>query len=109
MSTPEEGPKDTEVKPEVMEIPPEVERPSGVQTTQVKPTNPPTDDQGQPLVQPTNDDEVSIIIPTDQEQLAAWSKGDPEDAKTWLGTLWLRLIHKAKHFGWRVFMRKEKT
>ncbi|OGM02458.1 hypothetical protein A2115_02710 [Candidatus Woesebacteria bacterium GWA1_41_8] len=108
MPTPEEGPKDIEVRPEQMDIPPEVERATGAQTTQYTPPKPPTDDAGQPLVQPTDDQGNSIVIPADQNQLTAWSKGDPDDSLTWFGAFWLRLIRKAVHFGWRVFQRKEK-
>lgn len=109
MTTPEEGPKDIEVRPEEMgEIPPEVERVTGIRPIPTKPPKPPADDQGQPLVQPTDDKQVKIVIPADQNQLATWSKGDPNDSLTWLGAFWERIIRKAMHFGWKVFMRKEK-
>jgi len=109
MSTPEEGPKDVEVRAEQMEIPPEIERATGAKPTQYKPPKPPTDDSGQPMVQPADDQKSSVIIPASQSQLTTMSKGDPDDSSTWFGKFWLRMIQKAMHFGWRVFLRKEKN
>jgi hypothetical protein len=94
--------KDVEVRPDQMEIPPEVERATGVRPTQTQVTTQVTDDQGQPIIQTPQVKPVTIQTPADLAQLAAWAKGSPKESLTWFATFWLRLIKKALHFGWKV-------
>lgn len=110
MTSPETGPsqKDVKERPEQMEIPPEVERATGAKTSQIQFTKQVTDDSGKPMIQTPSTQQVKITIPANQTQLDDWSQGSADDSLTWFAVYWLRLIKKAFHFGWRVFMKKEK-
>lgn len=87
--------------PHAPEIPPELERATGIQTTTTQQAVPQvTDDQGKPLIQASGGDQT--VVPASQTQLTTWSKGSSTDSLTWLATFWLRFIKKAIHFGWNV-------
>lgn len=47
----------------------------------------------------------TITIPASQTTLLGWSKGKIENAITWLGMFWLRMIKKAFHFGKQVVVK----
>lgn len=86
--------------PETPEIPPEVER-SGVNVrpksfSQVK------DDGGKPLTAPPAPVVVTINPPADTTTLIKQSKGSVSNSLTWLAMFWLRIIKKARHFGWKI-------
>lgn len=61
-----------------------------------------TDDQGNPLIQTPRTKKVVIELPKPKTVLEEESKGSPDEAKTWLAKFWLRVVEKAKVFGWRV-------
>lgn len=61
-----------------------------------------TDDQGRPLVEPPQTKKITIELPKPQSVLEEESKGSPDEAKTWLARFWLRLIDKARIFGWQI-------
>jgi hypothetical protein len=94
-----------EVRPEEMEIPPEVERATGATPTQTQVTAQVTDDTGKPLISPTVPKAVTVQVPASPSQLDEWSKGSPTASLTWFATFWLRIIKKAFHFGWRVITK----
>ncbi len=92
-----------EVRPEeITEIPEDIER-KGVRptksqfTAQVK-------HKGKHLIQ-TPATKVTIKLPADQGSLSSWSKGPITSSLTWLATFWLRMIKKAKHFGWKIIRK----
>jgi len=98
-----------EVRPEEMEIPPEVERATGVVTTKTQVTAQVTDDAGKPLIQTPTTKPVTIQVPATPGQLSEWAKGPPSLSLTWFATFWMRIIKKAFHFGWRVMTGSPKT
>lgn len=61
-----------------------------------------TDDQGKPLIQTPKTRAVVITLPKAEDVLKEESKGSPDEAKTWLAKFWLRIIEKAKVFGWQI-------
>ncbi len=65
-------------------------------------------DKGQHLIQTPATKQVTINIPTGQTTISTWAKGKTANSLTWLGTYWLRMIKKAKHFGWKVIGGKGK-
>jgi len=91
-----------EVRPEEMEIPPEVERATGVTPTKSQVTAQVADDTGKPLIQTPAAQKVTIQIPASPTQLDEWSKGSPGASLTWFAAFWMRIIKKAFHFGWKV-------
>lgn len=93
--------------PEVVEIPPELEK-AGVVPHPTSFTAKVTDDKGTNLVQPQGSGVGTITIPSDQQTLAAASKGSITDSITWFALFWLRMIKKALHFGWRVLVGEKK-
>lgn len=98
-----------EVRPEEMEIPPEVERATGIVTTKTQVTAQVTDDSGKPLIQTPTVKPTTIQVPATPTQLTEWAKGSPGQSLTWFANFWLRLIKKAFHFGWRVITGGSKT
>ncbi len=61
-----------------------------------------TDDQGKPLIQTPQTKKIIIELPKPEAVLEEESKGSPDEAKTWLARFWLRLIEKARVFGWQI-------
>lgn len=57
---------------------------------------------GRHLIQTPTTKKVAIKLPVDQGSLSSWSKGSVTSSLTWLATFWLRMIKKAKHFGWKI-------
>ena len=45
---------------------------------------------------------ITVSVPATPQQLQDWSKGEPENALTWLAFYWLRMIKKALLHGYRV-------
>ena len=78
------------------EIPEEVEAKEGIKAVRTQ------DDEGKPLMESPVTKVTSVEIPRSEETLEAYSRGDTEDAKTWWGASFLRLIKKALHFGWKI-------
>lgn len=74
----------------------------GVQVTQSQFKNQVTDDQGQPLITTPQTEKVTIELPKTEEVFLEESKGDIGDSRTWLARFWLRVIQKAKYFGWQI-------
>ncbi len=64
-----------------------------------------TDDSGKPMIQTSQNTAATITIPASQTTLLGWSKGKIENAITWLGLFWLRMIKKAFHFGKQVVVK----
>lgn len=61
------------------------------------------DDSGTPLIQtPPAQVITSVTPPADPATLVQQSKGDTTDTSTWNAALWLRIIKKALHFGWKL-------
>jgi hypothetical protein len=89
-------------RPQTMEIPPEVERATGVKPVQTQITAKVTDDAGKPMMQSPATQTITITLPASTEQLDIWAKGSPNEALTWLAGFWLRLVKKAMYFGWNV-------
>lgn len=81
------------------EIPPHVEK-GGVSVTPTQFTAQVTDDSGQPVITATPT--RTVEPPASEEQLENLSKGAPTASVTWLATFWLRMIKKARHFGWKM-------
>jgi hypothetical protein len=61
-----------------------------------------TDDRGQPLITTPQTKKVVIELPEPEEVLLQESKGKIDDSKTWLARFWLRMIEKARLFGWQI-------
>jgi hypothetical protein len=61
------------------------------------------DDKGMPIIQtPPTQVITTIQPPADIETLTKQAKGDTASGSTWLAKLWLRIIQKALHFGWKI-------
>lgn len=60
------------------------------------------DDQGKPVISTPPTQVISVTPPADDNTLVTWSQGDIESSLTWLAIFWLRIIKKAKHFGWKI-------
>lgn len=58
--------------------------------------------RGQKLIQTPQTKTITIQLPADQTKLTAWAKGPIASSLTWLARFWLRIIKKAKHFGWQI-------
>lgn len=91
-------PEGVEPRPEVPEIPKEIER-AGVTTTPTSFTAQVTDNKGQNVIQPTT---TTLQVPADTATLTSWSKGGITSSLTWFAAFWLRMIKKAVHFGVRI-------
>jgi|GEM_PF-937196 len=61
-----------------------------------------TDDRGKPLITTPQAKKVFIELPETEEVLIKESKGSVDDSKTWLARFWLRMIEKARLFGWQI-------
>lgn len=85
------------------EIPERVERGEPSATTQPAPaTTQPASDSGQKPAPTSSANQIVIQIPTDTAKLDDLSKGEPTNAITWLAMFFLRVLKKAKHFGWKI-------
>jgi hypothetical protein len=96
---PQQAPEGVKEVIDTPEIPPHVER-SGVSATPSQFTAQVTDDQGQPLIKPTPT--RTVKVPVEKEKLEGLSKGAPTSSITWFASFWLRMIKKARHFGWKI-------
>lgn len=74
----------------------------GVQVTQTQFTKQVTDNRGKPLITTPQTQKVVIELPQPEEALLQESKGDIGESRTWLAKFWLRLVEKAKFFGWQI-------
>jgi len=84
------------------EVPEEVERKEGTQAVK-KITAPQTIPAGGPPPGATRPKKTPVItLPEDGSTLEKWSKGSPNEAKTWFGKYWLRMILKAIQSGWKI-------
>lgn len=63
------------------------------------------DDQGKPITQTPATSQVTIQLPTDVRSLTNWVKAPVTNSLRWLAAFWLRMIKKAKHFGWRIIQK----
>lgn len=88
--------------PTVPEIPPEIERSTGIKVVQKSFTTQVKGDKGQPLIQTPPAQVISVSLPADQATLGSWAKGSITSSITWLGMFWIRIIKKALHFGWKI-------
>ncbi len=59
-------------------------------------------DKGKHLIQTPVTKKIKIKLPAGQATVSTWSKGNPVNSLTWLGAFWVRMIEKAKHFGWKI-------
>jgi hypothetical protein len=96
---PQQAPEGVQEVVDVPESPPHIEK-SGVSVTPTQFTAQVTDDQGQPIITPTPT--RTVEPPASEEQLKNLSKGTPTASITWLATFWLRMMKKARHFGWKM-------
>ena len=92
--------------PPSKEIPEEVERTEGQQAVKKNVSTSQTIPgvqypAGKPQRMP------SITPPADEQVLQKWSKGSPNEAKTWFGKYWLRMILKAVQSGWNIIRGKK--
>lgn len=92
-------------RPTDIEIPPELERGGIAQTVPSQFKAQVSDDSGKPLIQTPQSKVITIQVPATQKELEDWSKGDPENAVTWFAVLWIRLIKKGLHFGWKMIKK----
>lgn len=83
------------------EIPVEVENKGVVTPTPGQFKAQVTDDRGQPLIQ-TPGTPVTITLPESLDRLTTLSKGNPEEAASWFGAIWLMNFKRAVYFGWKV-------
>jgi len=83
------------------EISEEVEAKEGVKAVKTQITAK-VEDRGKPLMESPVTKVTSVEIPKSGETLETYSKGDTEDARTWWGASFLRLIKKALHFSWKI-------
>lgn len=74
----------------------------GVQAVPTQFTKQVTDDQGKHLITTPQTKRIVIELPDTQDVLVRKSRGDTGDSKTWLAKFWLRIIEKAKFFGWQM-------
>lgn len=88
--------------PTVPEIPPEIERSTGIKVVQKSFTAQVKGDKGQPLIQTPPTQVINVTPPADQTTLKGWAKGSITSSITWLGMFWIRIIKKALHFGWNI-------
>jgi hypothetical protein len=96
---PQQAPEGVKDVIDTPEIPPHIER-SGVSATSSQFTAQVTDDNGQPVIKPTPT--RTVDPPASEKQLEDLSKGAPTASVTWLATFWIRMIKKARHFGWKL-------
>lgn len=59
-------------------------------------------DKGRHLIQTPATKKITIKLPAGQTTVFTWSKGKTVSSLTWLGAYWLRMIEKAKYFGWKI-------
>lgn len=64
------------------------------------------DDTKADLTQSPETKAVVITIPSYKEKIEAQSKGGADEASTWWGAYFVRMIKKALHFGWKVVFGK---
>lgn len=63
-------------------------------------------DSGKPLIQvPGGEEKVRITIPKAQAELETLSKGSISDSITWFAAFWIRMIKKAIHYGYNIFIK----
>lgn len=63
-------------------------------------------DSGKPLIQVSGGEEkVKITIPKAQTELETLSKGSISDSITWFAAFWIRMIKKAIHYGYNIFIK----
>lgn len=90
------------VPDEIPSIPVEVENKSlQPQPIPTQANIPVVDDKGQQIVEEVPSQIKTIEIPLTDEEIIAGSKGNTEDASTWLAKFIERLKKIAEHFGWR--------
>ncbi len=100
-----------EREPDIQEIP-ETASPLKIERKEVATPAPSqftakvSDDTGLPLIQTPASASVSIQIPGDEAALKGLAKGSPQNAITWFGAFWLRMIKKALYFGWKILYRR---
>jgi len=90
--------------PALGDISEEVERKEGTQAVKKQVSTPQTPLGVQPLAGKPKET-LSITPPADKQDLQKWSKGSPDEAKTWFGKYWLRMILKAIQSGWKIIGR----
>lgn len=93
--------------PPSKEIPEEVERKEGTQAVK-KITTPKGMHAGGPPPGAIKPQKTPVVtLPEDELTLEKWSKGSPDEAKTWFGRFWLRMILKAIQSGWKIISGKK--
>jgi len=102
-------PEGVEEIPETFEIPPDVERVTGIRKKPTDFTAKVTDSNGNNLTQSPATQTVTIQLPTTQDDLTQLAKGPKDNALTWFATFWLRMIKKAAHFGWKIISGGKKS
>jgi len=98
-------PENIETIPDEVEIPEDlrkIEKKEEIQTTKTQFTAQVSDDSGVPMTESPVTKVASIEIPESEEALKAFSEGNTEEARTWWGATFLRMIKKALHFGWNI-------
>lgn len=60
------------------------------------------DDKGQSVIQTPASQVITITPPGDDATLTTQAKGSVVSSLTWLATFWIRVIKKARHFGWQI-------
>ncbi|HJY98451.1 MAG TPA: hypothetical protein VJ227_01930 [Patescibacteria group bacterium] len=88
--------------PMVPEIPPEIERSTGVKVVQKTFTAQVKGDKGQSLIQPVPTQVINVTPPADDKTLSSWAKGPIVSSLSWLGMFWIRILKRAMHFGWKI-------
>lgn len=88
--------------PTAPEIPPEIEKGTGVRVVQKNFTAQVKNDKGVPLIATPPTQVISVTPPANTQTLTSWAKGPITQSISWLGLFWLRILKKAMHFGWHI-------
>lgn len=99
----EAPPEGVEHRPEEIGVPERIQ--DVVKKTPTQVTAQVTDDDDQDLIHTPEKKEIAIEIPGNQASFEEQAQGSPEESTTWLAVFWVRMIKKAKHFGWRIVGR----
>ena len=98
----EKSPVETRIE-EFPEVSPTVEDKSlPITRVQTQFTANVTDNSGKPLIETVENKKIEIHIPGTTNELSTLSKGSTEDAPTWFGAYWVRMLKKAFYWGWNI-------
>ncbi len=97
---PETPPEGVEHRPEEIGVPERIQ--DVVKKTPTQVTAQVTDDDDQDLIHTPETKEIAIEIPGNQASFEQQAQGSVTESTTWFAAFWVRMIKKARHFGWRI-------